>query len=444
MRWRAQDLARALAEHGPCRLVGPDVEIDGASFDSRSLTAGQMFVPLVAERDGHDFVDDAVGRGAVAYLSSRPARADLVDRVACIEVADTGQALMDAARWGRTRLPAGTMAVGVTGSVGKTTTKDLIAAAISGTKRTVASERSYNNEQGLPVTILNAPIDTEVLVLEMGMRGFGQIDLLCRIGRPAIGVVTRVGEAHTSLVGGLDGVARAKGELVEALPSFGVAVLNADDDRVIAMRSRTTARVMSYGESSAADIRIADLSLDQQGRARFTVHTPNGSTAIRLGIPGRHSASNAAAAVAVGVALGVPIEAMADGLAEARVSAHRSNALRLHSGATLLDDCYNANPTSMLAALDTLAALGSGRRLAVLGLMAELDDPAEAHGRIARRARELGVEIVAVGTDLYGVNPVEIPAAIDRLRALGSNDAALVKASRVAALERVVDAVTSP
>lgn len=444
MRWRAQDLARALAEHGPCRLVGPDVEIDGASFDSRSLTAGQMFVPLVAERDGHDFVDDAVGRGAVAYLSSRPARADLVDRVACIEVADTGQALMDAARWGRTRLPAGTMAVGVTGSVGKTTTKDLIAAAISGTKRTVASERSYNNEQGLPVTILNAPIDTEVLVLEMGMRGFGQIDLLCRIGRPAIGVVTRVGEAHTSLVGGLDGVARAKGELVEALPSFGVAVLNADDDRVIAMRSRTTARVMSYGESSAADIRIADLSLDQQGRARFTVHTPNGSTAIRLGIPGRHSASNAAAAVAVGVALGVPIEAMADGLAEARVSAHRSNALRLHSGATLLDDCYNANPTSMLAALDTLAALGSGRRVAVLGLMAELDDPAEAHGRIARRARELGVEIVAVGTDLYGVNPVEIPAAIDRLRALGSNDAALVKASRVAALERVVDAVTSP
>ncbi|MEY4223563.1 MAG: UDP-N-acetylmuramoyl-tripeptide--D-alanyl-D-alanine ligase [Actinomycetota bacterium] len=444
MRWRAQDLARALAEHGPCRLVGPDVEIDGASFDSRSLTAGQMFVPLVAERDGHDFVDDAVGRGAVAYLSSRPARADLVDRVACIEVADTGQALMDAARWGRTRLPAGTMAVGVTGSVGKTTTKDLIAAAISGTKRTVASERSYNNEQGLPVTILNAPIDTEVLVLEMGMRGFGQIDLLCRIGRPAIGVVTRVGEAHTSLVGGLDGVARAKGELVEALPSFGVAVLNADDDRVIAMRSRTTARVMSYGESSAADIRIANLSLDQQGRARFTVHAPNGSTAIRLGIPGRHSASNAAAAVAVGVALGVPIEAMADGLAEARVSAHRSNALRLHSGATLLDDCYNANPTSMLAALDTLAALGSGRRVAVLGLMAELDDPAEAHGRIARRARELGVEIVAVGTDLYGVNPVEIPAAIDRLRALGSNDAALVKASRVAALERVVDAVTSP
>ena len=444
MRWRAQDLARALAEHGPCRLVGPDVEIDGASFDSRSLTAGQMFVPLVAERDGHDFVDDAVGRGAVAYLSSRPARADLVDRVACIEVADTGQALMDAARWGRTRLPAGTMAVGVTGSVGKTTTKDLIAAAISGTKRTVASERSYNNEQGLPVTILNAPIDTEVLVLEMGMRGFGQIDLLCRIGRPAIGVVTRVGEAHTSLVGGLDGVARAKGELVEALPSFGVAVLNADDDRVIAMRSRTTARVMSYGESSAADIRIANLSLDQQGRARFTVHTPNGSTAIRLGIPGRHSASNAAASVAVGVALGVPIEAMADGLVEARVSAHRSNALRLHSGATLLDDCYNANPTSMLAALDTLAALGSGRRVAVLGLMAELDDPAEAHGRIARRARELGVEIVAVGTDLYGVNPVEIPAAIDRLRALGSNDAALVKASRVAALERVVDAVTSP
>ncbi|MBU3689895.1 MAG: UDP-N-acetylmuramoylalanyl-D-glutamyl-2, 6-diaminopimelate--D-alanyl-D-alanine ligase [Acidimicrobiales bacterium mtb01] len=444
MRWRAQDLARALAEHGPCRFVGPDVEIDGASFDSRSLVPGRMFVPLVAERDGHEFVDDAVAHGAVAYLSSRPARADLVDRIACIEVADTGEALMDAARWARTLLPAGTMAVGITGSVGKTTTKDLVAAAISSTKRTVASERSYNNEQGLPVTILNAPIDTEVLVLEMGMRGFGQIDLLCRIGRPAIGVVTRVGEAHTSLVGGLDGVARAKGELVEALPSFGVAVLNADDDRVIAMRSRTSARVLSYGESPTADVRIDGLSLDSEGRARFSVRTPDGSAAIRLALPGRHSASNAAAAVAVGVALGVPLDAMAEGLADARVSAHRSNAVRLASGATLLDDCYNANPTSMLAALDTLAALGSRRRLAFLGLMAELDDPAEAHARVARRARELGIELVAVGTDLYGSNPVEVDTAIERLRALGSDDAALVKASRVAALERLVDAVTSP
>lgn len=444
MRWRAQDLARALAEHGPCRLVGADVEIDGASFDSRSLTAGQMFVPLVAERDGHDFVDDAIARGAVAYLSSRPARADLIDRIACIEVADTAEALMDAARWARTRLPAGTMAVGITGSVGKTTTKDLVAAAISSTKRTVASERSYNNEQGLPVTILNAPIDTEVLVLEMGMRGFGQIDLLCRIGRPAIGVVTRVGEAHTSLVGGLDGVARAKGELVEALPSFGVAILNADDERVIAMRSRTSARVLSYGESSTSDIRIDDLSLDQHGRARFTARTPDGSIDVHLAIPGRHSASNAAAAIAVGVALGVPLAAMTDGLAAARVSAHRSNAVTLASGATLLDDCYNANPTSMLAALDTLAALGSGRRLAVLGLMAELDDPAEAHSRMARRAHELRIEIVAVGTDLYGVDPVDVASAIDRIRALGAGDAALVKASRVAALERVVDAVTSP
>ena len=168
MRWRAQDLARALAEHGPCRLIGPDVEVDGATFDSRELRRGQMFVPLVAERDGHDFVPDAIARGAVAYLSSRPARAESVDRIACLEVADTGRALVDAARWARERFAAGTMAVGVTGSVGKTTTKDLIAAAISSTRRTVSSERSFNNEQGLPVTLLNAPLDTEVLVLEIG------------------------------------------------------------------------------------------------------------------------------------------------------------------------------------------------------------------------------------------------------------------------------------
>lgn len=444
MRWRASDLARALAEHGPCRLVGPDLEIDGASFDSRTLNAGQMFVPLVAERDGHDFVDDAVARGAVAYLSSRSARTDLADRIACVEVADTGDALMNAARWARTRFPAGTMAVGITGSVGKTTTKDLVAAAISGTKRTVASERSYNNEQGLPITLLNAPIDTEVLVLEMGMRGFGQIDLLCRIGRPAVGVVTRVGEAHTSLVGGLDGVARAKGELVEALPSFGVAVLNADDERVIAMSSRTSARVLSYGESVSADVRITELELDRNGCARFVVFAPEGSAPVRLSIPGRHSASNAAAAIAVGSALGVPLAAMVAGLADARVSAHRSNSVALASGATLLDDCYNANPTSMLAALDTLVALGSGRKLAVLGLMAELDDPTEAHARVASRARELGVEIAAIGTDLYGPAPVSHDEAVALIEHLVAGDAVLVKASRVAALERVVEAVTRP
>ncbi|MEY3680839.1 MAG: UDP-N-acetylmuramoyl-tripeptide--D-alanyl-D-alanine ligase [Ilumatobacteraceae bacterium] len=443
MRWHASDLARALAEYGPCRVLGPDVEIDGASFDSRDLAAGQMFVALVAERDGHEFVRGAVDGGAAACLVSREVPADVASRTTQIVVDDTAAALMNAARWARGRFPAGTMAVGVTGSVGKTSTKDLIAAAVSGTRRTVANVRSYNNEQGLPVTILNAPQDTEVLVLEMGMRGFGQIDMLCRVARPAIGVVTRVGEAHTSMVGGIDGVARAKGELVEALPSFGAAVLNADDPRVLAMRSRTDARVVSYGESAGADVNIDDLRIADDGTTRFVARTPEGSVDVRLSVPGRHMASNAGAALAVGVVLGVPLAALADGLARATTSPHRMRMVRARSGATILDDSYNANPTSMQAALETVTRIAGRRRVAVLGLMAELDDPEASHRGIAAIARELGVELVAVGTDLYGVPPIDLEAAIELVNDLSEGDLVLAKGSRVAGLDRLVDAVAA-
>jgi len=421
------------------RLVGPDVEVDGVAFDSREVRPGRLFVPIVAQRDGHDFVDDAVSRGAVAYLSSR--RGDTGRPGAtCIPVDDTGRAFMDAAAWVRSRFPAGMMAVGITGSVGKTTTKDLVTAAISSSRRTVASVRSYNNEQGLPATVMNAPHDTEVLVLEMGMRGFGQIADLCRVGRPAIGIVTRVGEAHTELVGGLDGVARAKGELVEALPSFGCAVLNADDERVRAMASRTSARVLTFGESADADVKVSEIRPDGSG-TRFRLDTPAGVEEFLLPLPGRHSAINAAAAIAAGCVLGVPLTDMAEGLAVARVTEHRSAMVRTRSGATLLDDCYNANPTSMMAALETLRDLPARRRVAVLGVMAELSDPVEAHGRIARAAAEHGIEIVAVDVDLYGTTPVSIERATSILLELGAEDAALVKGSRVAALERVVDSV---
>ena len=238
MQWHASELARALSQRslteGEVRVEGPDVLIDGVSFDTRDLGAGQMFVPLVAQRDGHDFIDEALRRGAVAYFTSRPAETSRHGGTAIV-VNDTAAALSDAASWARGLFPASTVVVGVTGSVGKTTTKEFIVSALQGSQRVAANIRSYNNEQGLPVTILNAPLDTQVLVLEMGMRGFGQIADLCRVARPSIGVVTRVGHAHTELVGGLDGVATAKGELIEALPPQGMAILNADDPRVLAM-----------------------------------------------------------------------------------------------------------------------------------------------------------------------------------------------------------------
>jgi len=442
MRWRALDLARALGEHGPCRVIGPDVDIDGASFDSRDLLPGQMFVALLAERDGHEFVEGALDAGASACLVSRELPPHVAARTTSIVVPDTSTALIDAARWARGRFPAGTMAVGITGSVGKTSTKDLVAAAVSTSRRTVANFRSYNNEQGLPVTLLNAPIDTEVLVLEMGMRGLGQIEQLCRIARPAIGVVTRVGEAHTAKVGGLDGVAQAKGELVEALPSFGAAILNADDPRVLAMRSRTDARVLTFGESPLADVCVTDLHPDDNGCVVFTARTSQGSIEIRLPMPGRHMASNAAAALATGLVLGVSLEAMADGLASAELSPHRMRVTRSRGGATIIDDSYNANPTSVQAALETLAGLRAARHIAVLGLMAELDDEADAHRRISELAARLNVEVIAVGTDFYGVPPTTIDDAVTEILDLDDSVAVLVKGSRVAGLDRLVERVT--
>ncbi len=436
MKLLASDLANAIGG----RLVGPDTDIDGATFDSRQVLHHQLFVPIVAERDGHDFISDALKAGAAAYLTSRP---ELVEGLGgtAIVVDDTARALIDCARWGRTQFPASTVVVGVTGSVGKTSTKDLIVAALSSAKRVVANVRSFNNEQGLPVTILNASLATEVLVLEMGMRGLGQIDDLCRIARPHIGVVTRVGEAHTELVGGIEGVAQAKGELIEALPPQGVAILNADDERVIAMRSRSVAPVLSYGEFSTADVRITDLHLDAHGCALFGITTPTGSATINLSIPGRHMALNAAAAIAVGEALGVNLEVMVESLRSASISDRRMQSKTTRNGALLLDDCYNANPTSMAAAIETLAQIPADRKVAVLGVMAEIENPEKAYADIARLARANNIEIIAVGTSGYGSTPLTIDQVIEQLNDCDSSAAILVKGSRVAALERVVDAV---
>jgi UDP-N-acetylmuramoyl-tripeptide--D-alanyl-D-alanine ligase len=412
------------------RLIGPDVEFEGASFDSRSTQPGQLFVPIVAERNGHEFIGAARERGATVHLTSEP---DPFRRDGtAIEVADTAQALLALAQWARPRLDA--RVVGVTGSVGKTSAKDLMAAACSAGRRTTANERSFNNEQGLPVTILNAPDDTEVLILEMGMRGFGHISQLCEIARPDIGVVTVVGHAHTEMVGGIDGVARAKGELVEALPATGTAVLNADDERVAAMRSRTRAGVVTYG--AAGDVRVSDVVLDGQARAAFRVHTPWGSGSTKLSVSGAHMVTNAAAAVAVAGVVGVDLEAALGALSTATVSGMRMEILTTPGGAIIVNDAYNANPTSMIAALDALAAMRAGRRIAVLGVMAEIDDPGPAHREIADRARSLGIDLVAVGTDLYGIEPTDDVAA--SLGVLGPDTAVLVKASRAAGLERVV------
>ena len=299
MRFRASQVAEATGG----RLVGPDVDLHGASFDSRTLVPGELFVAIVADRDGHDFLPAAAAAGAPAALVSRPA-ADGPGTV--IEVADTGRALLDLATWARRRLAA--TVVGITGSVGKTSTKDLAVAAVAAGRRVAANVRSYNNDQGLPVTVLGAPDDVEVLLLEMGIRGHGEIARLCAVARPDVGVVTAVAPAHTERLGGIDGVALAKGELVEALPAAGTAILNADDERVAAMAGRTAAAVLRYGRDVAADVRVEDVVLDDLARPRFTVRTPWGRADVRLAVSGAHMAANAAAALAVAGVVGVDLE----------------------------------------------------------------------------------------------------------------------------------------
>jgi UDP-N-acetylmuramoyl-tripeptide--D-alanyl-D-alanine ligase len=421
-----------LAAHLGGELAGPDVSIDGASIDSRTLRPGQLYAPIVAERDGHAFIPAALEAGAAAYLTAR----EPVGGTA-IRVRDTAAALLSLAALARGRV-GGT--IGITGSVGKTTTKDLLAGCLAPAFRTAASEGSFNNELGLPLTLLNAPEDVRWLVLEMGARRAGDIERLAAVARPEIGVVTSVAMAHVKYFGDLDGVARAKSELVAALPASGLAVLNFDDPRVRAMASGCACPVLGYGVGAA--VRAENVTLDRDLRARFRLSSPWGRSEIRLALHGVQQVPNALAAASVALWCGVPIEAVAEALAVRQGSPWRMEVRHVPSGPVLVVDCFNAIPASAEAAVRSLAALPGERKLAVLGLMAELGDQSESeHRRIARVAEELGVEVVGYETGLYGDAFVSgVDEAVALLRTLGPGDAALVKGSRVVRLEDVVRA----
>ena len=429
MRFLASDVAAATGG----TLIGPDVPIEGVSFDSRSIAADELFVPIVAERDGHDFIGLALKVGAAAYLTQQPSVGG-----SAIAVDDTGAALLALGSWGRAQLQATVIAI--TGSVGKTSTKDLARAALSAGLCTTANEKSFNNDQGLPVTILNAPGDTQALVLEMGMRGFGEIKRLCDVGRPTIGVITRIAAAHTELLGGIEGVAKAKAELIQALPAAGTAILNGDDPYASAMAADALCPVLTFGVAPRCDVQVADLRLDGLARPRFTLLSPWGDVEVTLGVSGQHMAMNAAAALAVAGVCGVDLGSAVAALGGAALSPWRMEIGHTASGALVINDAYNANPASMRAAIESLLAVEiTGRRVCVLGVMAELADPASDHAEIAALLEANGVELIAVGTDQYGVGATTDPLAL--LRTLTSADAILVKGSRVAGLEKLVAAL---
>ncbi len=430
--------------------------VHGVAIDSRTVRDGDLFVALPGEHaDGHAYAAGAIARGAVAVL----ARED-VDGLAApaIRVPDPAAALTRVAALVRDRSSAHVVAI--TGSSGKTCTKQFTAAIARARFRTVASEASYNNELGVPLTVCSLEPDTEVLVAEVGSRGVGHIATLIPLVLPDVSIVTNVGSAHYEMFGSLDATERAKGEIVEALRPSGTAVLNADDARVMAMAARTDARVLTYGLDAGADVRAERVELDARACARFEVVAGDARAKVALEMAGEHMVPNALAAVAAGLALGVPLDASASALAEAVPVAWRMEIVETPRGVTLVNDAYNANPASAAAALRTLASLGAGRRTwAVLGEMAELGPiTAEEHDRLGRLAARLGIKrLVAVGevarpacqaarleclTPEEAVWVADVQGAIEVLRAeLAPGDVVLLKASRVAGLERIAAAL---
>ena len=429
MKFRASEIADAVGGE----LAGPDVEVDGAHIDSRQLSGGELFVPVIGARDGHDFIADALARGAAAYLTARPPQGGTA-----IVVADPARALTRLGARARNRLLH--HVVGITGSVGKTSTKDLAAAALGRRHRTHASERSFNNELGVPLTLLNAPHDTDVTVVEMGARGKGHIAELCDVARPTVGVVTTVEIVHTELFGDLVAVADAKGELIEALPSSGTAVLNADNPRVLAMAERTVADVLRFGLHDA-DVRAEHVHVGRDLRPAFRLCTPWGDAEVELAVRGAHNVHNALAAASIALVTGVDLRDVAGGLGEATLSPWRMEMSLTPAGAIVLNDAYNAGPASVEAALRALAHLDASRRVAVLGPMAELGAHSkDEHRRIAGLADKLGIELITVGAPDYGgIDVVDVDAALVALGPLTDDEAVLVKGSRVAGLERLAE-----
>ena len=449
-------------------------------FDSRTLRPGGLFLALPGARsDGHDFARAAVAAGAVAVLAARPVGVPaVIVPPATAADAHAGVLEHDADGSGAAVLAAlarlaaavaadlaarGLRTIGITGSSGKTSTKDLIAAVLRPLGEVVAPPGSFNNELGLPWTVLQATESTDFLVLEMSARHPGNIAALASIASPSIATVLNVGTAHLGEFGSREIIASTKAELVQAVPDSGVAILNADDPVVLAMAAQTSARVVTVGRARTADIRADDVVLDGLARPSFTLHTPDGVVAVRLAVHGEHQVGNALSAAAVALECGASLPQVAAALAAATpASRHRMEVRTRSDGVTIINDAYNANPDSVRAGLQALAVMarsGGHRSWAVLGEMAELgQESVIEHDRVGRLAVRLDISrLVVVGTGRpmsamhhgavmegsWGAESTMVPdadAALELLRAeIGPGDVVLVKASNAAGLGAVAD-----
>ena len=455
---------------------GDERKIHDAAIDSRQVTANSLFIALPGERvDGHEFIQDAFGQGATVALASRELSEDVVqidlrqgwmpdmkleigDAPVCLIVDDSLQAMQQIARFWRRKLDL--VVIGITGSVGKSTTKELIAEVLSQRYRTLKSPGNLNNEIGLPLTILQLTDRHERAVLEMGFYVPGEIEFLCDLALPKVGVVTNIGTVHAERAGTIDEIARGKAELVEALPPApeGLAILNFDDPKVRQMAEKSKARVFYYGMSPEADLwadQVEGLGLDG---IRFRLHYRHEVLHLRVPLIGRHSVHTSLRAAAVGLTDGLSWQEIVNGLQSGRAQL-RLVAVRAKSGAIILDDTYNASPESMLAALNLLDDL-AGRKIAVLGDMLELGQyEQQGHSMVGARAAEVANELVTVGERAKIIASSAANAgmpldmiqqfetshqSIDYLKKnLQSRDVVLVKGSRGMQMDIIVNALES-
>jgi UDP-N-acetylmuramoyl-tripeptide--D-alanyl-D-alanine ligase len=450
---RLSDIARAIGGD----LGGDDAEVTGVVTDSRAAFPGALFIALPGRRDdGGRYLADAFGRGAAGAIAGPAATGE----GSIVRVADPLQGLMRLAMDERGRALADVTVIGVTGANGKTSTKDLAACVLSQRFRTHASPGSFNNEIGLPLTLLSAPSDAEVIVAEMGARRVGDVRTLCEIARPDIVVVTNVGLAHIEIFGSWEAIVDAGAEPLRSLGPRGVAIVNAEDPVVASYARDLTARTISFGRVAGTDVRAVDVELDRDGNASFTLAHAEASERVELSVAGEHMVSNALAAAACGIALDLSPMECAAGLKEARISRWRMETFTTASGVRVVNDAYNANPESTAAALKAARWMaGDARLIAVLGTMAELGAIAEReHERIGELAARIRVDrLVTVGDPARaiaaaavreGIEPesvasyADVEAALqDVRRSARPGDVVLCKGSRVVGLERLAEAL---
>lgn len=432
----------------------PRTRITGVSTDTRTLAQGDLFFALTGESsDGHKFLADAVAKGASGVVVSRKVETKQL----AIRVEDTLLALGDLAAYYRSKFSP--ILIGVTGSVGKTTTKEMIAAVLGAKGPVLKSAGNFNNEIGVPLTLFELSPKHATAVVEMAMRGRGQIAYLARMARPSIGVITNIHLSHIGLLGSTDAIAEAKSELLEYIPKDGAAVLNRDDAYFDFLRARSRCRVVSFGEHPEADVRAVSSGLDSRGCCEFQVLTGRGSFDVHVPVPGEHNIKDALAAIAVAEILQIKHDDIREALARFTPPEKRANVIPARGGYVVIDDTYNAGPASVQSALRTLAMMEGGRKIAVLGDMLELGDHAlKAHLEVGATARQTGVDYLAAVGELgrliaRGAIDAGMPvsdvveyedswhAARELPAKLRERDVVLVKGSRAMKMERIVEAL---